>query len=235
MLEPVSLMDAKTKVSRWMIAGIVLLAVVALLQAAILLRGFPLRARWFATRSAPVASVGWNPGESFDRVQAEIDRLFEHAFPGESPQPATNLQESLPVGDPFAAMRQMRAQVDMLFAHAADDLEHFGPPLSFDDGWRDLPAAPGLNVEQTAERYQIEMHLPNADMQGIRISVAGPYLTIAARLSQKRGWSSIERRIRLAEAPDPEQIMAHYANHVLTIVVPRRPGATPTITEIPVH
>lgn len=218
-----------------MIAGIVLLAVVALLQAAILLRGFPLRARWFAMRSAPVARVGWNPGESFDRMQAEIDRMFEQASPSESRQPATNLQAGLSVENPFLAMRQMRAQVDALFAHAADDLDHFGLPLSFDDGWRDLPAAPGLNVEQTAERCQIALHLPNADAQGIRISVAGPYLTIAARLSQTSGWSCIERRIRLSEAPDPAQIVAHYANHVLTIVVPRRTGATPAITEIPVH
>ncbi len=222
-----------------MIAGIVLLAVVALLQAAILLRGFPLRAKWFTARSAPLARVGWNPGESFDRMQGEIDRMFERAFPIESRPLATNLQENLSVENPFDRMRRMRAQVDALFAHAADDLEHFGPPLAFDEGWRDLPAAPGLNVEQTAERCRIALHLPNADAQGIRISVAGPYLTIAASLSQTRGqtsgWSRIERCIRLTETPDPAQIAANYTNHVLTIVVPRRPGTTPTITEIPVH
>jgi len=228
-------MEAKPKVSRWMIAGIGLLAVVALLQAAILLRGFPLRSRWFATHSTPGARVGWNPGESFDRMQAEIDRMFEQAFPSGSLQPATNLQKNLSSEDPFVTMRQIRAQVDALFAHASDDFDHFGPPLSFDDGWRDLPSAPGLNVEQTPERCQIALHLPNADARGIQISVAGACLTIAARMSQTNGWSSIERRIRLTEAPDPAQITANYSNHVLTIVVPRRAVTTPTITEIPVH
>lgn len=228
-------MDTRPKYFKWLIAGIILLALVALLQAAILLREHPWRGCWFAGRSEPVARVAWNPGESFNRVQAEIDRLFEQTFSREFPQPATNLQSGLSVENPFLSMRQIRAQVDALFAHAADDFDHFGPPLSFDDGWRDLPAMPGLNVEQTAERCRIALHLPNADAQGIQISVAGPCLTIAARLNQSNGWSRIERRIRLAETPDPAQISASYSNHVLTIVVPRRPDATPASTEIPVH
>lgn len=107
------------------------------------------------------------------------------------------------------------------------------------EGW-----APAVDVTETDAEVTIRTEVPGIAAKDLDISIAGSTLTIAGEKEEKNetkdgGYSWRERRfgsfrrcIELPDGADTGKISAESDNGVVTIHVPRKPGAQPKQIEI---
>lgn len=181
-----------------------LLAVVAVLQLAILLQhqasdaGFPNRPTasrgpsWWVRLtdyfrpstpppSAPVTpDTVWDDFRQIEHMHARINRMFEDAI-HVTPSPAASgasVSNTPAFLDPVRHMQYMRQQIDAMFAGVRQ------PPASwrvgFEDGWSDLAITPGLGIRDKGEAYEVTVQLPGFDRSSIRVTLDGTLLDIVA-------------------------------------------------------
>ena len=184
---------------RLLTAAVVMLCLVALLQLAIMFQhqmrpdaaaqerpspslslGDRIRS-WFMPRQtvhapAPSAPI-WEHSDEIERMHAQINRMFDHAFrevtpiPSKTPAAASNTTTSGSSAFLFPAqdIHRIQQQIDALFAGAMADMRRW--PAGFEDGWNTLDLTPSMTVHEGDDAYEITLHLPDMAKPDIQVSI----------------------------------------------------------------
>ena len=127
----------------------------------------------------------------------------------------------------------MRREMDRLF-------ERF-----FEPEWPELPAAPAdwapsLDVSETKESVVVKMEVPGIDAKDIHVSLQETILTVKGEKKQEkedkderyhrveRSYGAFTRTMRLPVAVDGSKVAAGFKNGLLTVTLPKAPGAKDT-------
>jgi HSP20 family protein len=142
---------------------------------------------------------GWNP---FDTLQREIDRIF----------------------DDFGRSWGMPAPRRRFQGRGSR-------------GGSDQWMMPAVDVAEQDGTYEITAELPGLNENDIELSIANGVLTIRGekseqtederkdyRLSERR-YGSFQRTFTLPNDADPDKITATFKNGLLTVMLPKHPGA----------
>lgn len=93
--------------------------------------------------------------------------------------------------------------------------------------------APSIDVTQSDHETRVTAELPGVKEEDVDLSVDDDVLTIRAekpiereagkdvRHVRERAYGTFQRSLRLPRPVDPDQVHAHFANGVLTIILPR--------------
>jgi HSP20 family protein len=126
----------------------------------------------------------------------------------------------------------LRREMDRLF-------ERF-----FESPWAELPAlgdwTPALDVSEGKDAITVKAELPGVDPKEISISLEGDTLTITGEKEHKkeekdershrieRSYGAFARSVRMPLPVDASKVTAAFKNGVLTITLPKAPGAKGT-------
>jgi len=239
---------------RLLTVAIVLLALVAIFQLAILLQR-QLSRPFKTSPTPPPRDIAWNPEDEISAMHARINQMFNQAFtaPFFAHPPATSVSPRIAVGqagsfqgDPFAHLRLMQQRIDALFANTISSR----PPSSgFDEGWARLEITPGFNVRDSGDSYDITVQLPGVNKSDIHIQWDPPVLALTVEqnleqksqgrdgsLRQSQRTSRFERHLRLPGAASRQDaIKASFSNEVLRIMVPKEVQPETPAQSIPIH
>lgn len=127
----------------------------------------------------------------------------------------------------------LRREMDRLFER------FFEPP------WPELPLpgdwTPALDVAEGKETITVKAELPGVEPTEIAVTLEGEMLTIKGekehtkeekdeRLHRvERGWGAFMRTVRLPAAVDAGKVTATFKNGVVTVTLPKTPGAKGTM------
>lgn len=112
-------------------------------------------------------------------------------------------------------------------------------------GWFDMPAsfawAPKMDVKmdvkETKDAYVVAAELPGMDQKDINVALTEETLTVSGdkredkeekdgrSLRLERSYGAFERSIRLPSAVDGSRVTATFKDGVVTITLPKAPGA----------
>lgn len=246
--------EQKRTSPRLVTTAVVLLALVALFQLAILLQRHLSRP---ATPDPVTCSrtIDWNPEDEIAAMHARVNQMFDQAFatpyfPHPPAAPVSPLtaggQAGSPQDDPSAHMRLIQQRIDNLFAAAMNNRRQLS---GIDEGWSRLEITPGFNVHDTGDNYEITVQLPGVDKSDMRIQWARSVLTLIVEQNQERKTtgrngsvrqsqrtSRFERHLRLPGAVSRQDaIKATYSNEVLRIIVPKETQEETPAPSIPIH
>jgi HSP20 family protein len=114
----------------------------------------------------------------------------------------------------------------------------------FESPWTELPAlgdwTPTLDVTEGKDALTVKAELPGVDAKDIAVSLEGDMLTIKGEKEQKkeekderqhrveRSWGAFMRSVRLPAPVDGSKVTAAFKNGVITITLPKAPGAKGT-------
>jgi HSP20 family protein len=114
----------------------------------------------------------------------------------------------------------------------------------FESPWAELPAlgewTPAIDLTEGKDAITVKAELPGVDPKDIAVSLEGDLLTIKGEKEQKkeekderqhrieRSWGSFMRSIRLPAAVDGSKVTAAFKNGVVTVTLPKAPGAKGT-------
>lgn len=139
-------------------------------------------------------------------------------------------------------LARLRDEMDRTFNRFFSDpftLGSIEPKLLRTDGWM-----PAVDVSETDVEVTVRAEVPGIAAKDLDVSVSGGVLTIAGQKEEKsesknegyccceRRFGSFRRSIELPETVDAEKISADSDNGVLTIHIPKKPGAAPKQIEI---
>lgn len=105
----------------------------------------------------------------------------------------------------------------------------------FDDARETLSGilAPSIDVTQNDHETRVTAELPGVKEEDVELSIEDDVLTIRAekrieredakdvRHVRERAFGTFQRSLRLPQPVDPEQVRAHFADGVLTVILPR--------------
>jgi HSP20 family protein len=147
-------------------------------------------------------------------LRDEVDRLFDSFFP--SPMGRHGLFEM----DPLRRMG--------LFGRSGDVM-------------------PDVDIKETADKLEICAELPGMDEKNVDVAVRDRVLTISGEKKSEtkdegtnyhlseRTYGRFVRSFQLPDSADEDQIAADFSKGVLTVTVPKRPGATQAEKKISVQ
>lgn len=137
---------------------------------------------------------------------------------------------------PWTGTGSLKREMDRLF-------ERF-----FEPEWTDLPAlgdwAPSLDLSETKENLVVKMEVPGMDPKDIQVSLQENLLTVKGEKRQEkedkderyhrieRSYGSFTRSVRLPVAVDGSKVDASFKNGLLTVTLPKTPGAKGTTIPI---
>lgn len=114
----------------------------------------------------------------------------------------------------------------------------------FESPWTELPAlgewTPALDVTEGKDALTVKAELPGVDIKDVGVSLEGDMLTIKGEKEQKkeekderqhrleRSWGAFMRSVRLPAPVDGSKVTAAFKNGVITITLPKAPGAKGT-------
>jgi HSP20 family protein len=114
----------------------------------------------------------------------------------------------------------------------------------FESPWTEVPAlgdwTPALDVSEGKDAITVKAELPGVDAKDIAVSLEGDVLTIKGEKEQKkeekderrhrleRSWGAFMRSVRLPAPVDGSKVTATFKNGVITITLPKAPGAKGT-------
>lgn len=139
------------------------------------------------------------------------------------------------VTHPLASLHQ---EVDKLFGGFFGDLSF--PYL------KNGQILPKIDLKETSDRYLLDAELPGVPAEDVEVSVANGVLTVKGEhkaekeekdknyLRVERSYGQFERSINLPEDADDSKISAKSKDGVLTITIPKKPGAKPETRKIEV-
>ena len=126
----------------------------------------------------------------------------------------------------------LRREMDRLFDR------FFESPLAELPGLGDW--TPALDVTEGKDAITVVAELPGVDPKDIGVALEGDVLTIKGEKEQKkeekderqhrveRSWGAFMRSVRLPVAVDSGKVTAAFKNGVVTITLPKAPGAKGT-------
>jgi HSP20 family protein len=133
---------------------------------------------------------------------------------------------------PWTGMGGFKQEMDRLF-------DRF-----FEPQWPELPAlgdwAPSLDLSETKENLVVKMEIPGMDPKEIQVSLQESLLTIKGEKKQEkeekeeryhrieRSYGAFTRSVRLPVAVDGSKVDASFKNGLLTVTLPKTPGAKGT-------
>jgi HSP20 family protein len=114
----------------------------------------------------------------------------------------------------------------------------------FESPWTEVPAlgdwTPALDVSEGKDAITVKAELPGVNANDIAVSLEGDVLTIKGEKEQKkeekderqhrleRSWGAFMRSVRLPAPVDGSKVTAAFKNGVITITLPKAPGAKGT-------
>jgi HSP20 family protein len=114
----------------------------------------------------------------------------------------------------------------------------------FESPWTEVPAlgdwTPALDVSEGKDAITVKAELPGVDGKDIAVSLEGDMLTIKGEKEQKkeekderqhrleRSWGAFMRSVQLPAPVDGSKVTAAFKNGVITITLPKAPGAKGT-------
>lgn len=137
---------------------------------------------------------------------------------------------------------RLRDEMDRTFERFFADPFGLGaiePKVFRSEGW-----APAIDVSETDAEVTIRAEAPGVPAKDLDISISGNTLTISGQKEEssekteenfyhcERRFGSFRRSIDLPEAADAEKVTAESDNGVVTIHVPKKPGARPKQVEV---
>jgi HSP20 family protein len=131
--------------------------------------------------------------------------------------------------EPWGGFGSPKKEMDRLFERFGDwDL----PEMRAFGEW-----TPTLDVSETNESIVVKAEIPGMDSKDILVSLEGPVLNIKGEKKHEkeekneqfyrteRAYGAFARSVRLPTAVDGSKVTAAYKNGVLTITMPKAPGA----------
>jgi HSP20 family protein len=100
--------------------------------------------------------------------------------------------------------------------------------------------SPALDVTETKDTVSVKAELPGVEAKDIAVSLEGDVLTIKGEKEQKkeekderqhrmeRSWGAFMRSVRLPAPVDGSKVTAAFKNGVITVSLPKTPGAKGT-------
>jgi HSP20 family protein len=126
----------------------------------------------------------------------------------------------------------LRREMDRLFER------FFEPP------WAELPVpgdwTPALDVSEGKDAISVKAELPGVDPAEIGVTLDGDVLTIRGEKEARkeetderlhrveRSWGAFMRSVRLPTTVDGSKVTATFKNGVVTVMLPKAPGAKGT-------
>jgi HSP20 family protein len=114
----------------------------------------------------------------------------------------------------------------------------------FETPWSEMPAlgewTPALDMTENKDAITVTAELPGIDPKEITVSLEGDVLTIKGEKEQKkeekdershrieRSWGAFMRSVRLPSPVDGGKVSAAFKNGVMTVTLPKAPGAKGT-------
>jgi len=130
---------------------------------------------------------------------------------------------------PWTGFGSLRKEMDRLFERLGDwDM----PEMRTLGDW-----APTLDFSENKDSFMVKVEIPGIDSKDISVSLENQMLTIKGeKLQEKeekdeqyyrmeRGYGSFARTVRLPTAVDGSKAMAAFKNGLLTVTLPKAPGA----------
>lgn len=178
-------------------------------------------------------------------MSLELSRLAPTRWLG-GHEPLTAIDEPRGnTGSELLPVTRLQRNIDRLFD---DFFNGFGMPRGA------LPASPAqrlsnevtgfmrpqLDVTETSKAYQIAVEVPGVARDDLQLSLRDSTLVISGQKKQEkredgaqthrmeRLYGAFERALELPADADLDKVSASHSNGVLTVTVPRKPGATPT-------
>ncbi|HXJ78605.1 MAG TPA: Hsp20/alpha crystallin family protein [Candidatus Methylomirabilis sp.] len=119
----------------------------------------------------------------------------------------------------------------------------------FERDWSELPAVagqwvPSLDLSETKEAFVAEVEIPGIDPKDIQVTLQENLLTIKGEKKQEkeekderhhrveRSYGMFTRSIRLPVAVDGAKVEAKFKNGLLTVTLPKTPGAKGTTVPV---
>jgi HSP20 family protein len=103
--------------------------------------------------------------------------------------------------------------------------------------WRISASQPAIDVIEADDKYTVKADLPGLTEKDINVSVDGNVLNISSTKEEKldeakegyllheRRRTGFQRSFTLPSDANPEQVQAEYKNGILTLNIPKTPGA----------
>jgi HSP20 family protein len=138
---------------------------------------------------------------------------------------------------PWVGMPSLKREMDRL-------LDRF-----FEPEWAELPAAPwewapSLDLSETKEAFVVKAEVPGMDPGDIQVSLQENLLTIKGEKKQERedkeeryhrverSYGAFTRSVRLPVTVDGSKVNAAFKNGLLTVTLPKTPGAKGTMIPV---
>lgn len=139
-------------------------------------------------------------------------------------------------------MRSLIPWRSSVFGNFRDEMDNlferfFGRPLVETSGETATVWQPRCDVEETEKEILVKTDLPGVEPKDVDISIRDNILTIRGEKKEekeekKKGYQRVERftgqfyrELSLPAEADAEKISASSANGVVTVTIPKRPGA----------
>ena len=130
---------------------------------------------------------------------------------------------------PWPGFANLRKEMDRLFERVGDwDL----PEMRAFGDW-----TPSLDISEAKDALTVKAEIPGIDSKDISVSVDGQMLTIKGEKKHEkeekdeqfyrteRAYGAFARTVRLPTSVDASKVTASYKNGLLTVTMPKTPGA----------
>jgi len=138
---------------------------------------------------------------------------------------------------PWMGAPSLKREVDRLF-------ERFLEP-----DWSGFPAAtgewvPSLDLSETKEALTVKVEIPGMDSKDVQVTLQENVLTVKGEKREEkeskderyhrveRTYGAFARSVRLPVAVDGSKVEAKFKNGVLTVMLPKTPGARGTTVPV---
>lgn len=159
----------------------------------------------------------WNPYKEMERMQRDMDRIFNRRFDHRNNHPGFNRPN---YNNPY-------------FTNPAPD--HHGFQYHFSRNF----STPEIDVKENAQQYIVLVNLPGAKENDISVTLNGQRLSIKGKqdykkqdknatgnvIFQERHSGKFQRSITLSRPVDQNKMKTHLDNGVLTVIIPKLQNA----------
>lgn len=130
-----------------------------------------------------------------------------------------------------AGLPSFRREMDRLFERFFEDWPEFEALAEW---------SPKLDVSETKDAYVVKAEIPGVEQKDISVTLENQILTIKGEKRQEkeekdekrhrieRSWGAFARSIRMPANVEGDKVNAAFKNGVLTVTLPKAPGAKGT-------